>query len=434
VQGALVSEDQMLDAVPDAAAAAPAGVLGPAAAAGAVAEVLRLLAASSRPVLLAGHGVRVAGAQQDLLKLVALLKVPVLGTFNGTDLIPSAHLNFAGRIGTIGGRAGNFVLQNADLLLSLGSRNNIRQVSYGWKTYARGAKKVVVDIDPAELGKHTVVPDLPVCMDAGAFIRALSAAASAVALPDWSPWLAWAQERKRRYPVAPAPAASGPVNPYRFVARLSAALGEGAVVVTANATPSIAGFQSADIKPGQRWLWNSGCASMGWDLPAAVGASCALGRGQVVCLSGDGSSMLNIQELATIAQNRLPIKIFLFNNGGYSSIRQTQAAYFERRWVGIDAASGVGFPDFVKLAGAFGLKAERLTDEADADAVIRSVLAEAGPVLCEVVLPTDYAFEPKLSSARLPDGRMVSKPLEDLSPLLDRDEFRSNMIIPVLEE
>lgn len=429
MQGALVDEAELAAYDPSAD---PVASDGPEK----VEAALELLLEARRPVLVAGHGIRLAGAQKDFLGLAGRLGVPVLGTFNGADLIASEHPLYVGRIGTIGGRAGNFALQNSDLVLFIGTRNNIRQISYNWRALARAAKKIVVDIDSAELKKHTLVPDLPVLMDAGAFIRALDAKAAGRGLPDWSPWRAWCAERKRKYPLVPArpqPSADR-MDPYVFVDLLCRALKEGAVVVGGDGTASVAPFQAALIKAGQRYIWNSGCASMGYDLPAAIGASFASGRGQVVCLAGDGSIMMNLQELETIAFQRLPIKIFLLKNNGYISIRQTQTAYFESRFMGVDPASGVGFPDFGKLAQAFGLESVVLAGSAGAEAKIAAVLAAPGPVLCQVLLEGDYAFEPKLSSVRLPDGRMISKPLEDLSPLLDRAEFKSNMIIPPVEE
>lgn len=427
IQGAMVSEADMAayDPSEDAVKSDPPAKIG---------EVVKLLLKAQRPVIVAGHGIRVGKAHAAFLELVRRLQVPVVGTFNGIDLIASDDPLFIGRIGTIGGRAGNFALQNSDLMLSIGSRNNIRQISYAPGIFARAAKKVVVDIDEAELKKHTLVPDLAVLMDAGAFIGGLLAELQGHALPDWAEWREWCADKKSRYPLVPKPLPASGMSPYDFIDKLTRALPVGQVVVGGDGTASVATFQAAQVKAGQRYILNSGCASMGYDLPAAVGASLALGDGPVVCLAGDGSIMLNLQELQTIAFKRLPIKIFLLNNDGYISIRQTQRAYFEGRFIGLDPASGVGFPDFIKVAQAFGLATERIANAAEAEAKIAAVLAAPGPVLCEVMLPTDYVFEPKLSSVRLPDGRMVSKPLEDLSPLLEREEFKSNMLIPILEE
>ena len=400
-----------------------------------LAQAWALLQKAQRPVLLAGHGIRIAKALPAFLKLVERLGVPVLGTFNGMDLLPTDHPCFIGRIGTLGSRAGNFALQNADLLVSIGSRNNTRQVSYNPEHFARAAKKVVVDIDGQELLKDTVKPDLGLQMDAGAFIGGLLALAGQAAPPDFGPWLGWCLERKRRYPIlSAASAASTRMDPYVFADRLTRAMAPDAVLVGGDGTASVAPFQAGQVRGTQRYIWNSGCASMGYDLPAAIGASLGTDGGPVVCLAGDGSAMMNLQELETIAHQRLPIKIFLLCNQGYISIRQTQNAYFEGRLTGVDPDSGVGLPDFAKLAQALGLATESIAEPAELDAKIAAVLAAPGPVLCEVRLPHDYAFEPKLASAKLPDGRMVSKPLEDLSPLLPREEFLSNMLIPPLPE
>jgi acetolactate synthase-1/2/3 large subunit len=272
-------------------------------------------------------------------------------------------------------------------------------------------------------------------MDAGVFLRALLDGLGKAQPADYGAWLGWCQERKRRYPILSPPTATPKgLDPYLFADRLTRAMPGNAVLVAGDGTASVAPFQAGQVRGSQRFIWNSGCASMGYDLPAAIGASFGTGQGPVICLAGDGSAMMNLQELETIVHQRLPIKIFLLNNGGYISIRQTQNAYFEGRLVGVDPSSGVGLPDYRKLAEAFGLHTAVIADPAELDAKLASVLAAEGPLLCEVRLPHDYAFEPKLASAKLPDGRMVSKPLEDLSPLLDRAEFLSNMLIPPLAD
>jgi acetolactate synthase-1/2/3 large subunit len=258
------------------------------------------------------------------------------------DIIYSDHPLFMGRIGTIGNRCGNFTLQNADLIISVGSRNNIRQVSYGWQTFARSAFKVIVDIDPAELSKPTVRPDMAIQADAGAFIAALGRQLEGVELPDWQGWRSWCAERKARYPaILPEHrSAAGLVNPYHFVETLTAQLDGNAIAVAGNGTACVVLFQAGQVKPGQRLFWNSGCASMGYDLPAAIGACFAADGCDVVCLAGDGSLQMNIQELQTVAHHRLPIKLFVLSNDGYISIRQTQ-----------DAFSTAGMPAATRGAG-----------------------------------------------------------------------------------
>ena len=399
-------------------------------------EFLRLLAKSERPILAAGHGIRIAGAQKLLLRVVERLGIPVVSTFNGVDLVPSNHPHAIGRIGTIGDRAGNFALQNADLYLSVGSRNNIRQVSYNWRAYARAAVKVVVDIDPAELCKPTLVPDLPVCADAGVFLEELDKRLDDSGYPRFVNWLRWCRARRKRYPVVlpECRRGTGPVTLYEFIETLTNSLAPGSIVVAGNGSACVGLFQAAIVKKRQRLIWNSGYATMGYDLPAAIGVCLAADRGPVVCLAGDGSLQMNIQELETIVFQRLPIKIFYLNNGGYISQKQTQQSFFDGRLVGSDPSSGVGFPDIVKVARAYGLATRRLASRRRLRTTLAAALAAPGPLLCEVLLPHDYRFAPKLASERKPDGRLVSKPLEDLYPFLDRKEFLENMIIPPLPE
>lgn len=399
------------------------------------AEAQGLLARAERPVLVAGHGIRIAGAAGALRQLAEGLGIPVVTTFCGFDLFASDHPLHVGRIGTIGDRAGNFALQNADLALFVGTRNNIRQVSYFWQSYARAAVKIVVDIDAAELRKPTVRPDLAVHADAGDFLAALLRQPAPPPRRDWGPWRDWCRARRERYPVVlPAYAqVRGAVHPYLFMQALCEVLERDATVVAGNGTACVALFQAGTVKDGQRFIWNSGCAAMGYDLPAAIGACFATG-GKVVCLAGDGSLQMNLQELQTVAHHRLPLKLFVLDNAGYVSIRQTQDAFFQGRHVGSSLETGLSFPDVGRLAAAYGLPSARIDRAEGLREAIRAVLAADGPCVCHVVLPRDYTFSPKLSSETLPDGRVVSKPLEDLFPFLDRAEFRENMIVPPLAE
>lgn len=428
VQGAMVDEEALpAEQHEDAAGSGELTAL--------VARTIAKFLEAERPVLLAGQGIGIAGAREVFLRIADRLATPVVTTFSGVDLIPSDHPLFMGRVGTIGNRSGNFTLQNADLLLSVGSRNNIRQVSYGWQSYARAAYKVVVDVDPAELSKPTVRPDLPVPCDAGVFLAELERQLDGVAIPDRREWVAWCAERKHRYPAVLSEhrTGAGLVNPYRFIEVLTGQLGKDAIVVAGNGTACVALFQAATVKAGQRMFWNSGCASMGYDLPAAIGASFAAPGLDIVCLAGDGSLQMNIQELQTVVHHQLPIKLFVLNNDGYISIRQTQEAFFERRYAGCDSRSGVSFPDITRLAAAYGLPVAVIDDNLTVGEALERVLAMPGPVVCDVRLRPDYRFEPKLSSEKKPDGRIVSKPLEDMYPFLDREEFSGNMLIDELD-
>ena len=399
-------------------------------------EILVEIAAAKRPIILVGTGVRLAGAATAFLSLVERLDIPVVTAFNAHDLIADDHPNYVGRPGTIGDRAGNFAVQNADLVIILGCRLNIRQISYNWTSFARAARKIMVDIDSGELRKHTLAIDRPVHADVADFIASLTTAADHHAsVPAHRDYRDWCKVRKERYPAALPEyfETRSPVNPYAFVSLLFDELDEGDIVVTANATACIVTFQCAKMKAGQRLFSNSGSASMGFDLPAAIGACLAAGGRRVICMAGDGSIMMNLQELQTIVGNALPIKIFLLKNNGYHSILQTQQAYFADNVYGCGPSNGVTFPDFIRVAQAFGFRTVECSHLDGASSSIRETLDAAGPTLCQVVLDPAQPFAPKLSSRRLDDGRMVSSPLEDMAPFLSRDEFASNMLIPIEE-
>jgi len=397
----------------------------------AVSKVVEGLQKARRPVLIAGHGIRIAKAKEEFSELVARLGIPVVTTFNGFDLIASSSDVFIGRIGTLGSRAGNFAVQNADLVICLGTRSNIRQVSYNWTSFARHAKKIIVDIDDAELHKKTVKGDLLIHSDAKVFIAGLLEK-----IPDGfsvdKTWLEWCKVRRRKYPVVldeyKTPNQDC-VHPYPFIEELTAALDDDAVVVAGNGTACVVLFQAGIVKAGQRIFWNSGCAAMGYAVPASIGAALAENR-EVICITGDGSIQMNLQELQTIKQNKLPVKIFILNNRGYRSIEQTQAAFFESDFIGCNEGSGLSFPDNSKLADLYDLKYYRIDSTLEMGRVIDEVLSyTGGGLICEVVLNNDYVFAPKLTSEKKPDGRIISKPLEDLYPFLSRDEFYSNMIV-----
>jgi acetolactate synthase-1/2/3 large subunit len=394
------------------------------------AEAIRRLRNAERPVVMAGTGVRAAGALQEFRDAVRLLGVPVVTAWTH-DLIAGDDPLFCGRPGTIGERAGNFTVQNSDALLVLGSRLNIRQVSYNWPSFARKAFKMQVDIDAAELSKPTVRPELPIHCDLKVFLAEMlrQLSASPGGSGRHASWLAWCKERVAKYPVVVAKhrTAGPPVSPYYFIEQLFERLADDDVVVCANAAACIVPFQAGRLQANQRLISNSGSASMGYDLPAAVGAAVAREGKRVICLAGDGSVQFNIQELQTIVHHQLPVKIFVLNNGGYLSIRQTQANFFGNL-VGESPASGVSFPDMVKLACVYGLPATRIESEADFPRIAQ-VLSEPGPALCEVRLDPAQEFEPRLKSRQLPDGKLVSPNLEDMYPFLDPAELAANLLI-----
>ena len=391
-------------------------------------EILKRIEAAKRPLIIAGHGIRLSGMKDTFLKLIKKLNIPVVTTFNGIDLLPSDFPNCIGRIGTIGQRAANFALQNADLVLCLGTRNNIRQVSHNWENFAKKAFKIMVDIDAAELQKPLVKPDMAINADLEDFLPLLETEAKNIEKKEW---LEFCKNLKTKYSFKNTPEYiqnGEKINVYHFIHRLTELLKEKDVCVTANGTAIVASVQTAVIKENQRYFSNSGDASMGYDLPAAIGACLANNKKSTVCLAGDGSIMMNLQELQTIVHNNLPVKIFIINNDGYSSIKQTQNNFFEGRNTGAGRTSGVSLPDFVKVGQAFGIESFKLEKTDEIDNAIEKTLNSSNPVICEVLVNPDYIFSPKLSSKKLPDGTMVSPSLENMYPFLPEDEYKSNML------
>jgi acetolactate synthase-1/2/3 large subunit len=401
-------------------------------------EVLARLARAQRPVIMAGSGIRAANALDIFESVIRKLGVPVVTAW-AHDLIASDNPLFCGRPGTIGTRAGNFTVQNADCLLILGSRLNIRQIGYDWASFARHAHKIQIDIDAAELEKPFVHIDLPIRRDLRVFLETLDALLPAAHVPgtEHARWLRWCREQASRYPaVLPRHRKGGDdINPYHFVETLFDALEADDIIVCANAAACIVPFQAGKIKRGMRLVSNSGAASMGYDLPAAIGAyyGARAARGKqrrIVCLAGDGSIMLNLQELQTIAHHRLPIKIFIFNNRGYLSIRGTQENFFGRL-TGEGPDSGVSFPDFVALGTAFGIASCKMEGDGFTESLMKALAAD-GPMLIEILLDKTQAIEPRMASRQLPDGRIVSPALENMFPFLEAEELARNMSPPTI--
>ena len=398
-------------------------------------DIVDRLRAAERPVIYAGTGVRLSGEHDTFLQIAGKLGVPIVCAWNSNDLLPNDHPVYTGRPGSIGDRAGNFTVQNSDFLLILGCRLNIRLVSYNWEKFARHAYKIMVDVDAAEMKKPTLNIDLPIHADLRDFLPMLWRATDGW-IPRHSAWLSWCRARVAKYPVVlpEYPNLQEKVNPYCFMDRLSAALKDGEIIACGDGTACVTAFQAIAIRPSMRLFHNSGCASMGYDLPAAIGAAVAYPDRRVVCIAGDGSIMMNLQELQTIVGRKHPVKIFIMNNTGYHSIRQTQANFFSDNIVGCGTDSGLSFPDFGKIAHAFGLPFRRCSRHQDLDTTIEGTLAEVGPAICEVMLDLSQSFAPKLSSRKLENGRMVTAALEDMAPFLSRDELNSNMLVPALED
>ena len=396
-------------------------------------QVRDLLAKAERPVIIAGYGVRLANAVPLFRDLTDKLKIPVLTTISGVDLVPSDHPYFFGRPGMLGERPANFIMQNADLVLILGTRMCLRILSYAYDTFARGAYKIMVDADPAELAKPTLKIDMPVCCDAGAFLSALDDA-TGHPWEEKSDWLTYCRRVQKTYPVVTDEhrARTDYVSSYALAEMLSDTLAGDEIIVTGNGIAYTSTFQAIRLKAEHRMFGNVGCAAMGYDLPAAIGAAFAGEGRQVICLTGDGSIQMNIQELQTLVNHNLPVKVFMLNNDGYLSIKHTQGAFFAGRYMGSHPASGVILPDMQKIAAAYGLPFYRIANHAELRQALSKILNQQGPVFCEIMCDPFEMVGPKSASRKLPDGRMVSNPLEDWAPLLDRDEFRANMIVPTI--
>jgi len=399
-------------------------------------RVIKKIESAKRPVLFAGSAISLNGLEKKFVKMAELLNIPVVTGFNAHDCIDSSHPLFIGKQGTIGDRAGNFAVQNSDLLLVIGSRLNIRQTGYAWDTFARKALKIMVDMDPAEFEKANTKPDMGIHADAGDFIEAIIKAAVKPAKNKNRGWIEWCAERREKYPVVLPEywKKDKPVNPYCFISVLGDKLAENSVVVAANASACICSFQALKIRIGQRLFSNSGAASMGYDLPAAIGAYYAAPGRQIICLAGDGSIQMNLQELQTIVHNKIAVKIFLFSNSGYHSIRQTQTNFFGKPLVGCEPENGVSFPDAGKIAAAYGIPYIKCGRNSLLRETVGKTLKKPGAVICEMILDPEQPFSPRASSKKLPDGRIVSRPLEDMAPFLGEEELKGNMLIDMIKE
>ena len=394
--------------------------------------ILSHLKQAQRPVILAGAGIRLSGAYSTFRELVDRLGIPVVTAWNSNDVLPDSSPLFCGRPASVGTRGGNFVVQAADVLLVLGSRLNIRLISYNKDQFAKNAFKIVVDIDEAELKKPTIHPDLPIHADVADVMMAL-ASEEALVVAEYdstvhASWLAWARGINQRFPaVLPAYyEISSPLNPYAFIEKLSDALDEGDVVVCGNGSACVITFQAFVFKENQRCFTNSGCAAMGYGFPAALG--CCVARGcdeRVICIDGDGSFQMNIQELQTVVYNKMNMKLFILNNNGYHSIRQTQSSKFGEPLIGVCDGNGISFPPMERIAFAYDLPYVSIDSLDGLEDRIRDVIDAPGPVLCEVVVDPGQDFAPKLSSKVLPDGSIVSPELDDMSPFLPRDIYDS---------
>lgn len=408
-------------------------------------KVIEEIRKAKRPVLYAGNGIRLSEGYPEFREAVDKLGIPVVTCWDSIDAIEENHPLYVGRGGIMGDRAGNFAVQNSDLVLAVGNRLSIRQVGYNWKTWARKAKVIMVDVDAAELKKTTLHVEMPIHGDAKDFFVKINQVLKKEKIPVFQEgekgektWRQICADWKKNYPVTLKKhweEDGQHANVYAFIDYLSTHLPENNMTVVSNGSACVVGSHNYKIQKGSRFLINSGVASMGYGLPAAIGACRAIGDRETICLEGDGSIMMNLQELQTIRTNELPIKIFLINNQGYHSIRQTQNNLFSHHSkVGIGPESkDLSFPDFGKLSAAFGFPYKEAYSNEEMKQAVEETLAAEGPVFCEIFVSTEQNFEPKSATKRLEDGTLVSPPLEDLAPFLPREEFLANMIIEPVE-
>jgi len=396
--------------------------------------IFERLKKSSRPVMLAGTGVSISKMNKKFLNLIKKLKIPIVTGWNAHDLMSNDNKYYAGRPGTVGDRPGNFTVQNSDLLIILGCRLNIRQISYNWKEFAPKAFKIMVDIDQAELDKPTLKIDHKIKADLKTFIPLFIQKIKDLnytCTKEHKKYLMWCKERVIEYPVVLPEyinKKNKKINPYVFIDELFKFLDKNDVVITGNGSACVMTFQAAKIKQGQRLYTNSGSASMGYDLPASIGAAIAMKGKRIICLAGDGSLMMNLQELQTMQGYNLPIKVFILNNDGYVSIKQTQEAYFSDNVSGVGPKNGVTLPNFTKLGRALGISSIKITKLSDLSSTnFLKMLNNNKSGIFEIVIDPNQGFSPKLTSRKLDDGTMVSPSLDDMSPFLGKDELAKNI-------
>ena len=401
-----------------------------------VAAVMDRIRNSQRPVLYAGNGIRLSGGYAEFKDAVDKLGIPVVTCWDSIDAIESNNPLYVGRGGIMGDRAGNFAVQNADLILAVGNRLSIRQVGYNWKTWAREAYVIMVDADPAELRKTTIHVEMPICADAKDFFEKFLLFSKEETSPVFKgkTWIDKCSFWKWTYPVTLSRHWKEDglyADVYAFINYLSESLPDGNTTVVSNGSACVVGSHNYIIKKDSRFIINSAVASMGYGLPAAIGACIANDKKVTICIEGDGSIMMNLQELQTVITNKLPIKIFIINNEGYHSIRQTQNNLFsEHDNVGIGPESGdLSFPNFRKISEAFGFRYIDAHNNIEMKKVVDTALADDAALVCEIYVSPSQIFEPKSSTKRLDDGTLISPPLEDMAPFLPREELLNNLLI-----
>lgn len=399
-------------------------------------RIIEALEKSERPVLFAGLGVRLGGGHARFLELIEAIGIPVQTSWAAIDLLAEDHPLYAGRPGAFASRASNFIMQNSDFMLSLGARLDLATTGFARDRFARGAFRVAVDVDAAEIEKLGKDVELGITADAAAVIEELWRKRDRITKKPREAWWTRVRDWTKRYPLITKEQRGLPdaTSTYVLVEKLGQLLSEGDTVVSGgsgvHAEIFFAAFQT---KKDQRVVTDASLGSMGYGLPAAIGACFAAGKKRTVLVDGDGGLQPQLQELQTVVREKLPLKIVIVNNSGYSSIRVSQSRYFDRM-IAADERSGLTMPSFAKIAAAYGIRSVRIDNEAELETKMKDALAGDDPVLIDVVVPRDEDRVPRLNNMQKANGQMVSKPLEDMFPFLERAEFLANMIIPPIPE
>lgn len=394
-------------------------------------ELESMLKRAQRPIVIAGNGIRLSNTASDFSAFVEKHNLPVTFSYLSIDLLPSKHPLSVGRLGTKGDRAGNFAVQNSDLVIVLGSRLSVALTGFEYDLFAREAKIVVVDIDAEEHKKNTVNIDLMIEADLRDFFKGSKTLEFGV----HKKWLEKCQHWREKWPVYQVEYAQEEnINMYQFLYGLEQQMRDDSVVVSDAGSAYYVTSQAMGFDKQQRYITSGAQADMGYTLPAAIGACIANQKKEVFAITGDGSFQMNIQELQTIVHNHLPIKIFVWNNNGYLSIKTTQRKFFEERYAGTGPKSGVSCPSFEKIAYAYDIPYFKASCPQELPDVLKQVLVELGPVICEIICPETQEVVPAVSSMKKPDGAMVSKPIEDMYPFLEREEFLTEMIVTPVKE
>lgn len=386
-------------------------------------RVSTLLSNAKRPLLVAGHGVTIAGANEEFTRFLKRTRMPVVTTRLGIDLIESDNRLFVGRPGLYGDRAANFAIQMADLIIAVGARLDPGIVGYESADWGKRALKIIIDLDEKELAKPGLEPSVRILGDAKDFLRQINGRIQKGTLKSYASWVTRCAQWKKKYPTAnPSYKHEQSVNSYYLSDRLSHFAKKNDSIVVDTSSPFHVVCQAWKIKKGQRFLTTGGISTMGY-WPAGIGVAMARPHGNTIIVTGDGCLQMNLQELATVKQNNLPIKLFVINNGGYLLIRHTQKTHMEGRLLGESAKTGLYIPDSVKIAQAYGIKAVRIRNTRELDRKLKEVLAYKGPVVCDVVSPHWQIIGPRVASDKAPDGRLIARPYEDLFPYVSRDEY-----------